>query len=466
LKFFRENKLEPYVKTHTEVVSAEWDDLKGIWTVELKNRDDGSIFYDTCNVLINGSGVLTKWKWPDIRGLHDFKGVLAHTASWPKDLDWSGKRVAVIGTGSSSIQVVPKIAETASKLNVFMRNVTYISPQFGANITNTEADPEAQDPAAAGKHHYTEKEKQRFREDPEYLQAYRTRMEKSSAAGWDMFYRGSELNLKFTEFTRNSMRERLGTRDDLKNKLIPNWSPGCRRLTPGEGYLEALTRDNVEAIWGEISKITETGLVTEAGREIDVDILVCATGFSVQYLPHFQIKGLGGQVMQDQKDPNIYASIAHPGFPNYFVINGPRGNWGQGCALPSHETQMEYVIQCAKKLQEDQIKAMHPKQSVTDQLNAYEDAWHSKHSIWAEDCKSWYKDNTKDGRVYIWPGSMLHHLKFLKRPRYEHYEIEYKDPDNIFAFLGNGRTIGQLKYGAEVPVPYIRNREDEVWDIE
>lgn len=117
-------------------------------------------------------------------------------------------------------------------------------------------------------------------------------------------------------------------------------------------------------------------------------------------------------------------------------------------------------------MQEDQIKSMHPKQKVTDQLNAYQDAWHSKHSIWNEDCKSWYKDNMVGGRVYIWPGSMLHHLKFLKRPRYEHYEIEYKDPDNIFAFLGDGRTIGEKKHGADVPVPYIRNREDIVWDIE
>jgi hypothetical protein len=87
-------------------------------------------------------------------------------------------------------------------------------------------------------------------------------------------------------------------------------------------------------------------------------------------------------------------------------------------------------------------------------------------SIWAEDCKSWYKDNKRNGRVYIWPGSLLHHLKFLKRPRYEHYEITYKDPDNIWAFLGNGKTIGQVRLGAEAPVPYIRNDEDTPWDIE
>ncbi|KAM3425795.1 hypothetical protein BST61_g7723 [Cercospora zeina] len=355
--FYDKHNLQEYVKTNTEVISAEWNDLQGQWKVELKNRINGSTFYDTCHVLHNGSGVLTKWKWPAIEGLHEFQGTLAHFAAWPKDLEWAGKRVAVIGTGSSSIQIVPHVAATASKLSVFMRNVTYIAPQFGASIDNKEADPDSMDPAnaAAGKYYCTEKEKQRFHDDPAYLQDYRTRMEKSIVGGWDMFYRGSELNVKFRE-------------------------------PPAETHT---------------FKITPSGLVTSSGEDVRVDILICATGFDVQYLPHFKLTGLNGQVMQDQFGPNIYASIAHPGFPNYFVTNGPRGNWAQGCALPSHEVQIEYMLQCCQKLQQDHIKSLHPKQRITDQLNAYEDAWHAKHSIWAEDCKSWYRDNTKDGRVYV-----------------------------------------------------------------
>jgi cation diffusion facilitator CzcD-associated flavoprotein CzcO len=124
--------------------------------------------------------------------------------------------------------------------------------------------------------------------------------------------------------------------------------------------------------------VNSSGIRTASDEQIDVDILVCATGFHVQYQPHFRITGLNGDVMQDQPTPNVYASIAAPGFPNYFVINGPRGNWGQGCALPSHEVQMEYVLQCVRKMQEDDIKSMHPKLHVTNQLNAYEDEWHKK----------------------------------------------------------------------------------------
>jgi len=465
MKFYKKHDLAPFVVLSTEVVSATWDQLSGKWEVELR-RKDGSTFIDKANVLINGSGVLTKWKWPTIEGLRDFKGVLAHSANWPQDLDWTGKDVAVIGTGSSSIQMVPQIQKTAKSVTVFMRNCTYIAPQFGTDISNTEADPEAMEPHAAGKHHYTEKEKQKFRDDPDYHLNYVTRIEQAVVGGWDMFYRGSELNLAVRKHMQASMAAKLGNREDLKKHFIPTWSPGCRRLTPGEGYLEALIEPNVTCVFGEIAKITPTGVQMEDNSHHAVDILACATGFAVQYLPHFKITGQDGQVMQDAKEPNVYASIAAPGFPNYFVINGPRGNWGQGCALPSHESQMLYILQCCRKMQEDRIKCMVPKQDVTSQLNLYMDAWHRKHSIWSEDCKSWYKDNKIDGRVYIWAGSLLHHLKFMRHPRYEHYEITYRDPGNIWAFLGDGRTIGQVKHGKNVPVPYIRNDEDAVWDIE
>lgn len=465
MNFYKKHGLEPFVVLNTAVVGATWDQLSGKWEVELQ-RKDGTTITDTCNVLINGSGVLTKWKWPAIQGLHEFKGVLAHSANWPQDLDWKDKRVAVIGTGSSSIQMVPRLAETATSVTVFMRNCTYIAPQFGSNISNKEADADAKDPAAAGKHQYTEKEKQKFRDDPEYHLEYVTKVEKAIVGGWDMFYRGSELNRAAKDFMQQSMNERLGNREDLKRHFIPNWSPGCRRLTPGEGYLEALIRPNVNCVFEEISEVTSTGIRSADGTLHELDILACATGFYVQYQPHFKITGIEGQVMQDQKEPNVYASIAAPGFPNYFVVNGPRGNWGQGCALPSHESQIEYILKCCRKMQEDQIKCIVPKEDVTTQLNLYMDEWHRQHSIWFEDCKSWYKDNKPDGRVYIWPGSLLHHLKFMRQPRYEHYDITYKDPNNIWAFLGNGRTISQVKYGPDAPVPYIRNNEDEPWDIE
>jgi hypothetical protein len=330
---------------------------------------------------------------------------------------------------------------------------------------------------------------------------YRQNIERAVVSGFRAFYRGSEANLQAKAVMQKSMAEKLARPglEDIRKNFIPEWSPGCRRLTPGEGYLEALARENVKPTFEGILRITPNGILTKTGVEYEADIIACATGFDIQFTPHFNITGVNGLVMQDG-EPNVYASIACPGFPNYFVVNGPRGNWSQGAQLPSHDVQIEYIMQMCRKLQQDGIKSLMPKADVTTQMNLYMDAWHRKHSVWAENCRSWYKvshrfvfclfyefmrlllllgcwlftdrmgekqDNKPDGRIYTWPGSLLHHLKYLKTPRFEHYDMVYQDPGNIFAFLGNGLTVTETKFSPEtLPVPYIRNDEDEAWDIE
>lgn len=389
LRFAKEHDVEKYAIFNTTVLSCEWNKETAKWTVSLQ-RKDKSVFSDTCDVLVNGSGIFNKWKWPDIPGLHDFKGVLAHSAAWPDGVDWQGKHVAVIGTGSSSIQMVPRFAKTAAHVSVFMRNKTYIGLQIASSVSNSQADADATDPRAAGKHWYTEKEKQKFRDDPGYFLQYRRKIEAAVVGGFRIFYRGTDANKAAREELQAAMARKLGNNQVLKARLIPDWSPGCRRLTPGEDYFESFSRDNVSPVFENIAKVTTNSIVTTDGTEHHVDLLACATGFSIQYLPHFGITGLGGKVMQDS-EPNVYASIAVPYFPNYFVVNGPRGNWGQGCALPSHEVQIDYIVQCCRKMQEDRVKWMMPTEQATRQINDFMDAWHSKHSVWAEECRSWYK---------------------------------------------------------------------------
>ncbi|EXJ74764.1 uncharacterized protein A1O5_01459 [Cladophialophora psammophila CBS 110553] len=470
-KFYDEYKLAKYVRLNTEVLSATWFEDRGEWEVELKKGDE--TFTDRCNVLINGSGVVNKWKWPAIDGISFYKGTLAHSANWDTSIDWQGKKVAVLGTGSSSIQMVPHLARGSHSLTVFARNMTYIAPQVAAD--EQKIDENSQTPAAVGKHYYIEAEKEKFRTDPEFHLQYRKRLESALTEMFPMFLRGTKLNVQARESMRASMLAKIGPgHDDLKQRFIPQWSPGCRRLTPGEGYLETLILDHVRVIHDEIARFTETGLVTAAGEELDFDIIACATGFDIAYTPHFKITGVDGTVMQDEwkETPNIYLSITAPKFPNYFVVNGPTGNWGQGCALPSHEVQLEYALQCCRKMQEEGIRAMEPRQGPTTQINQHLDAWHKKYSVWAEECRSWYKDNKPDGRVYIWPGSLLHHLKTLRVPRYEHYDLRY-EADNVWAFLGNGRTDLEWEHennandGARKVdlAPYIRN-EDVPWSLD
>ena len=370
--------------------------------------------------------------------------------------------------------MVPHLAKGSQSLTVFARNMTWIAPQIASDVPAAAAEGEA--PAPAGKHHYVNAEKERFRTDPEFFLDYRRKLEARLAASFPMFLRGSKLNMMVREGFRESMLKKLGPgHEEFKEKFIPQWSPGCRRLTPGEGYLETIgSQPHVKVIHGSIKRFTPSGLETDAGETHDFDLIACATGFEVSYVPHFRITGTGGAVMQEEwaDQPNIYCSIAAPNYPNYFVVNGPTGNWGQGCALPSHEVQIEYILQCAKKMQEDHIRSMVPKQKPTTQINAHLDAWHAEYSVWAETCRSWYKQNREEGRVFIWPGSMLHHLKTLRVPRFEHYDIEYTDEGNCWAFLGNGRTeLEVLGEGVGndpekvVLAPYIRN-EDVEWTLD
>lgn len=223
--------------------------------------------------------------------------------------------------------------------------MTWIAPQIASD--DQKIDPNSNKPAPAGKHHYIEAEKEKFRNDPEFHLQYRKKLESALTEMFPVFLRGTKSNIHAKEAMRASMLAKIGPgHEELKEKFIPEWSPGCRRLTPGEGYLETLVLDHVRVIHEEIARFTETGLVTASGEELPFDIIACATGFDIAYVPHFKITGLNGAIMQEEwkETPNIYLSITAPKFPNYFVVNGPTGNWGQGCALPSVSVILEVGV--------------------------------------------------------------------------------------------------------------------------
>lgn len=180
-----------------------------------------------------------------------------------------------------------------------------------------------------------------------------------------------------------------------------------RRLTPGDGYLEALVQDNVEHVYSDISSASKTGLTTSDGVFHEIDLLICATGFDMAWTPHFELLGTDGRSIKDSwgKLPNCYLGIAAPGFPNYWVLNGPRGNLGNGTVLPCLETEIEYVIKSINKMQTDGIKSLDVSEDITHGLNRYIDKWHEG-SVFSANCKSWYKNNTVDGKVMCWGGSV------------------------------------------------------------
>ncbi|KAF2669324.1 FAD/NAD(P)-binding domain-containing protein [Microthyrium microscopicum] len=464
--FAKRHGIEKYMKLNTKVIEGKWDETDGIWNITLENQKDKGVWKDWAHVFINGTGILNTWEWPKIDGIHDFKGSLMHSAAWNHGVDFEGKTVAVIGTGSTSVQIVPQLQKCCKNVKVFMRSPTWISPPFGAGALQTDMQKGAEVDAGQRQYTFSEEEMHKFRDDPEYHLNFRKRIEAEINSLFGMYKQGSELSDKFRDVITKEMHRRMGPgHDKLKEFIIPKWAPGCRRISPGDGYLEALVQDNVTPVYGGIKGISPKGVISDDGVEHEVDIIVCATGFKVAFQPAFRvINGEGKTVSEDWSNgPNLYMGVSAPRFPNYFTIVGPGATWSNGTLIPSIETTIEYSIQMIKKISTEGIKAVEVKQEALDELYAHFDEFHTA-TVWKEDCRSWFKDGKIKNRIYLWPGATIHFLKSIKRPRYEDYNYRYRYK-NRFAFLGNGDVKGTSSGDVQMLSPYVRS-SDHDWDVE
>ncbi|KAH0831570.1 putative sterigmatocystin biosynthesis monooxygenase stcW [Fonsecaea pedrosoi] len=483
--FYEKHNIAQFTKLSHVVKEAVWDENTSKWRLEIEDRTStpSRIFRDECDVLINGAGFLNKWSWPNIPGIETFQKPKLHSARWDASLDLKNKTVGLIGNGSSGIQILPQIAKDVAKLKVFMRSPTWISPALGGSVAlqfqdehggEHESTSDANPGSTKGNKHeqftFTEEEKEQFRADPQAHLQFRRRIEAEMNVLTDMFINGSSTQQQMHKFMVQQMKDRMGPgNEELKAKIIPQWAPGCRRITPGDGYLETLVQPHVEPIFGEIHRLTETAVQMVDGTLHDVDVLVCATGFDTSFIPPFPVIGRGGVSMETawKNIPDAYLGIAAPGFPNYFMTTGPQGPLGNGTILPAIETACEYFITVMKKMQEEKIRSVEPKRRATDQFHEHMSAFHKK-TVWGLPCRSWYKNGTVDGEPQLWCGSALTYVKTIKVPRFEDYEFEYEN-SNQWAFLGNGKIKAFYEQVDGKPnidglAPYIRN-EDSPWII-
>ncbi|EEY17853.1 4-hydroxyacetophenone monooxygenase [Verticillium alfalfae VaMs.102] len=468
--FAERNRSKRYMKLNTKVVEARWDEPKGLWNLTLEDQRTKASWQDWCHVLVNGTGILNNWKWPDVEGLHDFAGPKMHSAAWDHAVDFEGKTIGVIGTGSTSVQIVPALQKVAgTNLKVFMRSSTWISPPFGGGVLETDLRKDKEG-AQPGKRQYTftEEDKQKFRDDPEYHLMFRKRIEAEINSLFGMYQQGSELSDQFRQVIKDEMERRIGPgNEELKKFIIPDWAPGCRRISPGDGYLEALVQPNVKPVFGGIKQIVPEGIITADGETHKIDILVCATGFNVAFRPAFKlVNGTGKTLNEDWGDSvNLYMGVSAPRFPNYYTIVGPGATWSSGTLLPSIETTIEYAIQMMKKIQHENIRSIDVKQDALDDIYAHFDEFH-KTTVFKESCRSWFKDGKIKNRIYLWPGCLktIHFLKSIKTPRFEDYNIRYRYA-NRFAFLGDGEIKANTTKNVLGLSTYVRDHDHD-WNVD
>lgn len=399
------------VRFETVVEEMAWDEDRAVWKVRLKTPS--GVEHVEANAVITAVGQLNRPRFPDIKGRESFKGPSFHSAEWRHDVDLTGKRVAVIGTGASAFQFVPEIVGKVASLSVFQR-----TPPWGFPVPHYHEDvPEGMNWL--------------MEHVPFYDKWYRFWMFWMVTDGLlpmvtaDPAWKGpttavSELNLGFREMIAAAIAAQAPDRPDLVAKIIPTYPPGGKRALLDNGvWLEALKRDNVELVTEGISEVTPAGIVTADGKARDFDVIIYGTGFHAsKFLWPMKIKGRQGADLHETwaGDPRAYLGMTTPGFPNLFMIYGPNTNIVvNGSIVFFSECSVRYILGCLKLLAQTGAAAMEPKREVHDAFNIKVDRGNSLMAWGAPQVTSWYKNEA--GRVtQNWPFALVDYWRATLAP--------------------------------------------------
>ncbi|MEV4009608.1 NAD(P)/FAD-dependent oxidoreductase [Nonomuraea angiospora] len=373
------------IRFGAEVQRADFDGTR--WQVTSGDRTE------PFDVVVTGAGQLNRPRLPDIPGMSGFGGVSFHSARWNHDHDLTGRRVAVIGNGSSAAQFVPRVAERAERLYVFQRTPNWVIPKPDAVFGPL---------ARLG-----------FRFVPGLQRAYREWIYRyAEATLYPALAQGWSAGL----LRKRALRHLHDQVPDpaLRAKLTPGYPPGCKRVIIDSAFYPALTRPNVDVVTDKIVRITPTGVeTTECPHEVDT--IVYATGFrTTEFLAPMEITGRDGRSLEEQwkGGPEAYLGISVPNFPNLFLLYGPNTNLGHNSIVFMIECQVEHIMSCLPYLSANGPIEVRPEVMAAwrGQLDAA-----MARMVWGGGCQSWYK--TAEGRVTNnWPGPTTLYRRLTARP--------------------------------------------------
>jgi 4-hydroxyacetophenone monooxygenase len=409
--------LRQQVRYGLEALRARYEARDHNWEVTLKSATGEEVL--RVRAVVSAVGQLNRPLIPEIPGREIFGGRCLHTSRWTEDLNVDGRKVAVIGTAATALQVIPELAKTAEKLVVFQRSPTwvYVHPQYRRTIRRGEQW--AMDHL------------------PGYADWYRVLLYNWAGDGaadhmridpnWKQEGSVSAANEAQRVRLTKGMMEAIGHNSTLAAKVIPTYPPGVKRPNLGDGgYFRALTNENVELVTDGVARFTETGLMDGAGRHHDADIVVFATGFrALEYLAPMEIVGRGGRRLDQfwQDDPGAYLGMTVPHFPNFFLMYGPGTNLGyNGNLFFNAECQAGYIAGCIRWMVEDQLEALEVKSQVyVEYASRMQEAL--LNYTWSHSgAGSWYKN--KAGKVVAnspWP--LIDYWEWTRRPNPADFNI-------------------------------------------
>jgi cation diffusion facilitator CzcD-associated flavoprotein CzcO len=392
--------LREHIRFGVEVIGSRWDAEEQAWHVHTQSGDEF-----TGQFLVSGIGGLHIPSIPNLPGLERFEGARFHSAQWDHDFDLTGKRVAVIGTGASAIQFVPRIAPKVGTLHLFQRTPPWIMPK-----------PDHPMPAWS---------RRLFRLLPGAQRAYR------DLVYWLLEVRAVGFNghpwiMRLAElFAKRHMRRHIKD-PALRRKLTPDYRMGCKRVLIANDYFPALNRDNVDVVTDGIAEIREHSVVTDDGTEHEVDAIIFGTGFHVtDSFDSLDITGLDDRNMAKQWRTHgirTHLGITVSGYPNLFFLLGPNTALGHNSVVFMIESQVRYVAQAIKLVDGSRAAALDVRESVQDR---FQENIQRKliQGVWTQGgCKSWYLDSQGVNRT-IWPGFTWRYWLDTRAIRAADYEL-------------------------------------------
>jgi cation diffusion facilitator CzcD-associated flavoprotein CzcO len=369
--------IRPRLRLRHEVLGAEWDERERRWIVATAGGEYRA------RVLISAAGPLSDPSIPDIPGLADFRGTVFHSARWRHDHDLAGRRVAVIGTGASAVQFVPQIQPVVRRLTLFQRTPAWVVPRLSRRITRAERFA--------------------FRHVPGAQRAVR--------AG--LYLARDAMAVGFLHPRINRLASRVALRrlhravpdPELRAKLTPGYTMGCKRVLVSNDYYPALGKDNVDVVTAPIARLDEDGVVTADGAHHPADTLILGTGFHVTDPPIVdRVRGRGGRLLAEAWTPNMraYRGTAVAGFPNLFLLLGPNTGLGHTSVVLMMEAQVRSVVRALRHMRARGCTAIEPTPQAQRRWNDELDEKMAG-TVWMTGCSSWYLDAS--GRnTTVWPG--------------------------------------------------------------
>ncbi|MBU6329202.1 MAG: NAD(P)/FAD-dependent oxidoreductase [Acidobacteria bacterium] len=334
----------PKVRFDHDLVEARFDDDTARWEVTFR-RTDGSTSTRTVNAIVSAAGLFANPKQPEFPGVEAFGGTVIHPSRWPADLDLTGKRVAVIGNGSTGVQLLARVAEMAGHTDVFVRTPQWISPRdkYGRHV-----EPETRWLIDSMPGYWNWCRITSIMHLFNFHRDFLIRDPEFEATGGRITQTSENVRAFLTDYIRTE----TGGRQDLIDRLMPDHAPMVRRPIVDNGWYRALTRDDVELVTSEIVRFTAGGIETADGLHHDLDIVITATGFDiVKYLWPAEYFGRGGANLHDrweEETPMAYVGMMVPDFPNLFILYGPNSQpVSGGVALPAwYQMWAGFVARC------------------------------------------------------------------------------------------------------------------------